>query len=161
MKKVKVLFLCSDNYTRSITAEFCLKDFLKKENIDFIEVSSAWTDASSDISKYYNTHFDRMKELGIDTSSFTRTQFNERLLKNSDLIVAMAREHQEFVQQNYKIDIPLYNELTVWKITSVVVSSPDNNQDIPQQIIKMTDYIYESTPGLLKYIINNKNKVLW
>lgn len=152
MKKFKVLFLCSDNYTRSVTAEFCLKDFLKKENIDSIEVSSAWTDSSSDISKYYNTHFERMKELNIDTSTFTRTQFDKSLFKNCDLIIAMATEHQNFVQKNYKIYIPLYNELAIWEKTSVAVSKPDNNQNIPEQIINMTNHIYNSTPILFEYI---------
>lgn len=155
MKKFKVLFLCSDNYTRSITAEFCLKDFLKKNNVDFIEVSSAWTDSSSDISKYYNTHFDRMKELNIDTSWFARIQFDEKLLKNSDLIIAMATEHQDFVQKNYKIHIPLYNELSIWEKTSVVVSKPSTNEDIPQQITNMTNHIYGTIPTLFEYISKN------
>jgi protein-tyrosine phosphatase len=155
MKRIKILFLCSDNFTRSVTAEFCLKDFLEKRNIDHIQVSSAGTDADSDISKHFATHFDRMKELGIDASAFTRTQFDENLLNDTDIIIAMAQEHQDFVLENFGISIPLYNEMVSGEKTSVVVSRPDSEDDVQKQIRDMTDYIHGSTPAFFEHIITH------
>jgi protein-tyrosine-phosphatase len=132
-----------------------MKDFLKRRNIDYIEVSSAGTNANSDTSKLHRTHFDRMKELGINASAFTRTQCDENLLKNADLIIGMAQEHQDFVSEKYRFHIPLYNELVCNKKTSIVVSNLDSDEDIPQQITNMTNHIYASTPILLEYIIKH------
>jgi protein-tyrosine-phosphatase len=70
--RMNILFVCTDNYTRSVIAEFCLRDYLKETNNTAITVASAGIRANSDISKYSGIHFSIMNEMGNDTSSFTR-----------------------------------------------------------------------------------------
>ena len=102
----KVLFVCSDNYTRSVTAEFCLRNFLLKNNLSTIQSFSAGTQANSDTSKYYNVHFDRMKELDIDFSTFERKQFDRSFFDIYDLIVGMGQEHKDYFLSEYQQKIP-------------------------------------------------------
>ncbi|WP_397469523.1 hypothetical protein [Psychrobacillus sp.] len=70
---MNILFICTDNYTRSVIAELCMKDYLRKKNNISVHVGSAGIRANSDISKYSSIHFDIMNEMGIDTSAFKRT----------------------------------------------------------------------------------------
>lgn len=152
MKPFKILFLCSDNFTRSVTAEFCLKDFLKKNAINSIKVFSAGTNANSDISKMYSTHFETMGKLGVDHSDFKRTQITKELINDVDMVLGMGKEHLDFVEENFKISIPLFNEYVYGEKTSIVVSKPDSDENIHKQISDMVKYIYDSMPMLYKRI---------
>lgn len=57
---MNILFLCTDNFTRSVIAEFCMKDYLKKTNNARVIVASAGIRANSDISRYSKIHFNIM-----------------------------------------------------------------------------------------------------
>lgn len=61
---MNIMFVCTDNFTRSVIAEFCMKDFLNKNNIDNFEVTSSGVRANSDISQYSRLHFSIMEEFG-------------------------------------------------------------------------------------------------
>jgi protein-tyrosine-phosphatase len=148
----KVLFVCSDNYTRSVTAEFCLRNFLLKNNLSTIQSFSAGTQANSDTSKYYNVHFDRMKELDIDFSTFERKQFDRSFFDIYDLIVGMGQEHKDYFLSEYQQKIPLFNEVYKNEATSIVVAKPGSTEDIPTQLKQMVDYINDAIPQFVKNI---------
>lgn len=107
---MKVLFLCTDNFTRSVTAEFCTKHFLKQNNITNIDVASAGFKAGSDLSPFSSIHFDRMRQLNISTDGFSRTLFNQRFIDEFDGIIGMGKEHKDYIQKEYK-KIYLFNEI--------------------------------------------------
>ena len=46
--KLKVLFVCTGNIFRSLSAEYCMKDYLKRNNIKNITVHSAGTVANKE-----------------------------------------------------------------------------------------------------------------
>ena len=70
-----ILFVCTDNIGRSVIAEYSLKDLLNRNKIDDVFVSSAGTNADSDISGFSMAHFPEMKkvkftkDLLVDTPS--------------------------------------------------------------------------------------------
>jgi protein-tyrosine-phosphatase len=64
MDKIHVCFVCSDNLGRSVTAEYCLRDYLEQSGITDIAVSSAGTNAHSDITGFSLRHFDELKAYG-------------------------------------------------------------------------------------------------
>jgi protein-tyrosine phosphatase len=143
---VKILFLCTDNYTRSVTAEFCLKHFLKKNKLTGFEVSSAGFKATSVLSKFSSTHFDRMHELGIETSTFERTQFKQEFLDEFSVIVGMGKEHKDYILEHFNKEIFLFNELYLNEQKSVVVPPPDAEGKYLEEIKNMVDYINHAMP---------------
>ncbi|WP_404468388.1 hypothetical protein [Sutcliffiella horikoshii] len=152
---MKVLFLCTDNFTRSITAEFCMKHFLKQNNITNIEVASAGFKANSDLSSFSNIHFDRMRQLNISTDGFSRTPFNRRLIDEFDVIIGMGKEHKDYIQKEYNEKIYLFNEIYKEDESSITVPPPDQSGNYLVQITEMVDYINKAIPQLVKNLRKN------
>lgn len=154
---MKVLFLCTDNFTRSVTAEFCLKHFLEENNITNIDVESAGFKADSDLSQFSSVHFDRLKQLNISTDGFSRTQFNQRFIDEFDVIIGMGKEHKNYIQQEYNEKIYLFNEIYKDDQSSITVPPPDKDGDYLVKISEMVDYINGAIPQLVRNLDNKKN----
>jgi protein-tyrosine phosphatase len=148
---MNVLFLCTDNYTRSVIAEFCMKDYLTKTNQGDISVSSAGIRANSDISMYSNIHFEILNEMGVNTSEFKRMMFDQECFHRFDVIIGMSQLHVQYVTDNYGKEIILYNDLLDGSQTSVQVGSPDSD-DFKEQMRNLINYIKKSTPELVEKI---------
>lgn len=144
--------LCTDNYTRSVIAEFCLINFVKTNQIKGIEVASAGFKSGSDLSKFSSVHFERMNELGIDTFNFKRTQFSEQFFDEFDLIIEMGKEHKEYVKQNFGRTIYLFNEIYMNEELSLNVPPPDKKEFI-KEIKNMVDYINNAMPVFVKNLM--------
>ncbi|NDI35728.1 hypothetical protein [Chengkuizengella sediminis] len=147
---MKILFLCTDNYTRSVTAEFCLINYLKKNNISHIEVQSAGFKSNSDLNKFSSIHFDRMHQLSIDTSNFKRTQFKKEFFDEFSVIVGMGKEHKDYIFQEYGKKIYLFNEIYKNKEISLVVPPPDEDRRYLEEIKNMVDYINNAMPKFVE-----------
>ncbi|MEI5908451.1 hypothetical protein WAK64_15485 [Bacillus spongiae] len=147
---MKILFLCTDNYTRSITAEFCLVNYLKKNNLSHIEVQSAGFKSNSDLSSFSSIHFDRMDQLSIDTSNFKRTQFNKEFFEEFSVIVGMGKEHKDYILQEYGKRIYLFNEIYKKEEISLVVPPPDEDGSYLEEIKNMVDYIHNAMPKFVE-----------
>jgi protein-tyrosine-phosphatase len=146
---MKVLFLCTDNYTRSITAEFCMKNYLQQNKITNIEVTSAGFKANSDLSTFSNIHFDRMKQLKIDTSSFKRTQFHPNFLNDYDVVIGMGQEHKDYIKNEFNQRIYLFNEIYKNEESSIIVPPPDQEGNYLVQLEAMVDYIHDAMPHVI------------
>ncbi|OZM58219.1 hypothetical protein CIB95_01205 [Lottiidibacillus patelloidae] len=150
---MKVLFLCTDNYTRSVSAEMCLKHYLKKNNIKGIEVASAGVRANSDLSKYSSIHFERMKELEIDTSSFERNQFEKDFFTLYDVIVGMGVEHKQYLFEQYGEKIYVFNEIYKNDESSLVVPPPDEKGLYLLEIKNMVDDLLRAMPAFVNNLL--------
>lgn len=146
---MNILFVCTDNFTRSVIAEFCMKDYLKKTNNTSVKVASAGIRADSDISRYSNVHFKIMDEKGIATSDFKRTQFDETCFEKFDVVIGMSQLHKEYIKQQYNCDIFLFNEVFNGQQTPVNIGSPDND-DFLEQMNQLVMYVYNAIPYLLR-----------
>ena len=83
--KVKVLFICTGNIFRSLSAEYCLKDYLKKHKIKNIEVSSAGT-----VANIRDIPVETKKQLlkrGIDPSKHKQRRLTKKILEENDIII--------------------------------------------------------------------------
>lgn len=104
---IRVLFVCTGNVFRSLTAEHALKRQVAGRGR--IHVSSAGTrDAPEirvreDVSAY-------LKGKGLDVSKHRRTLVTAELLAQSDLVVAMNTDHQKILDERYGLKVPLYLE---------------------------------------------------
>jgi protein-tyrosine phosphatase len=146
---MNILFVCTDNFTRSVIAELCMKDYLKNTNNNSVNVASSGIRANSDISKYSSVHFRIMEEMGIDTSDFKRTQFDETFFEKFDVIIGMSELHKNYIKQQYNRDIYLFNEVLNGQQTPVNIGSPDS-VDFLEQMNQLVMYMNNSVPYLLR-----------
>ncbi|GIP38978.1 hypothetical protein J31TS4_22580 [Paenibacillus sp. J31TS4] len=146
---MNVLFVCTDNFTRSVIAEYCMKDVLRKTGNASITVSSAGIRADSDVSKYSDLHFQILTGMQIDTSDFRRTPFRESSFEEQDVILAMSDLHRDFIKEHYNRDVPLFNEVYNGQKTAVTIGSPESG-DFAEQMHRLVNYFYEAMPSLIE-----------
>lgn len=146
-----ILFLCTDNYTRSVIAEFCAKNYLRLNHITDITVASAGIRASSDISSYSDLHFQVMRDMDIDVSEFKRTPLGEKSFEEYDFIIGMSELHREFVRKEYNQDIYLFNEVYKSQNTPVNIGAPDE-EGFDQKMRELIHYFNNAIPVVIKNI---------
>lgn len=113
MKKL-IVFVCNGNIHRSVVAEICLKQELKKRRLDnkFIVISMGLQgSAGTNFPKYKNlSEYPKewkiqkpiLEELGIDISEHSSKPIDRKIVEKASLILAMDR----------KVLIDLPNSLT-------------------------------------------------
>jgi protein-tyrosine phosphatase len=150
----KILFVCTDNLTRSVIAEFCLKEFIKNNNLHDIHVASAGLRAHSDISKFSTVHFDRMKELDIDTSEHERTPFSNEHFHNFDYIVCMDTKHHAYILEHYDQEVLLFNDVLKGEKSSIIVPPPDPKGLYKEKIKRLVDDMLAMMPTFVKNLLS-------
>lgn len=159
-KKYKILFICTDNYGRSIIAERCLKDYLAKNYISDYEVASAGTNASSDTTGFALSQFSELKKFDIDGSIPQRTQLTPELAKSADLIIIFDHFHKDWLKTNLNLSAPLFNEIYKDESTPINCKNYNDKYPIDEKMIQIVNYIYKAMPTLFRQIekIIKKNR---
>jgi protein-tyrosine phosphatase len=147
-----ILFVCTGNIFRSMTAEYALKAVLDPHSS--IRVSSAGTMAipqqmHPDVRAY-------IVQRGIDPSMHQQRKVSAELLHTSDLIIAMSTDHQAFLLDTFQYRAPLFNEvchgrseplLDIWEAIPTWETDFDAARHYAFQVM---EYIWASTPCLLQ-----------
>jgi protein-tyrosine phosphatase len=102
-----VLFVCTGNIFRSVTAEYALKIRLGA-NTSCV-VRSAAVDAKPQPMHAWVQA--RMREKGADPTTHIQRQLTRELVEAADLVIAMGRDHQVFVREQFGRDVPLFNQV--------------------------------------------------
>jgi protein-tyrosine phosphatase len=147
-----VLFICTGNVFRSMTAEYALRRELGDDS-DF-RISSAGT------ADYPHVILPDVREYlllqGLDVRTHVRRRLTAALLAESDLTIAMDTEHQAFVQAEFGVRLPLYMsmccpECSVVRLPDVDEAVPNYREDIERaarHIHATIDLILEAIPHL-------------
>jgi protein-tyrosine phosphatase len=147
-----ILFVCTGNIFRSMTAEYALKAMLDPHSP--IQVNSAGTMAipqqmHPDVRAY-------LVQQGVDPSPHQQRRVSAALLSASDLVIAMSTDHQAFLVDTFQYRAPLFNDvchgrseplLDVWEAIPTWETDLDTARQYAFQVM---EYIWTSMPCLLQ-----------
>ena len=117
-KKTRILFVCTGNIFRSMTAEYMLKKYLKQHNITDYQVSSAGIVAN--IQKADPFLVQDLKKRKIDVKKHRQRMLTKEILDEQDIVIAMGENHKEFIKKHRGKHVFLFNELAYNKKTPIL-----------------------------------------
>lgn len=149
-KKKKILFVCTQNVFRSMSAHYLTTKYLEKNNISHYEVDSCGTKAYPWEVPYEFTA-ELFEKKGIDVRSHKNKKIDENLVKTSQIIICMTKEHKDHIVQNFNITPYLFNEIAIGKHSDL---NDDDEIDfdctLHEFIEKTIVYIEKNIPKLVK-----------
>ena len=102
-----ILFVCTGNIFRIMTAEYAFKARLEPESP--IRVSSAGTVALPQ-DMHPDVHVCPVQR-GMDPCHHRQRKVSAELLHASDLVIAMTTDHQAYLLDTFQHRVPLFNEV--------------------------------------------------
>jgi len=143
----RVLFVCTGNIFRSLTAEHALKVLDQG-----LEVTSAGTD---DFPHQVRPNVrDYLRRKGFDVSAHRRRTLTREILDEADLVIAMSTDHAEFIERNFGVKAVLFLEACGLEAAALpdieeVVADYQTNPAAVEAHVRMTiDRIVELAPRL-------------
>ncbi len=117
-KATRILFVCTGNIFRSMTAEYMLKKYLKQHNISGFIVSSAGIEAKLQAPDPFLVG--DLKKRKIDVSKHRQTKLSKKLLDQQDIVITMGQNHKDFIWKQRKKRVFLFNEFAYNQKTPVL-----------------------------------------
>ena len=146
-----ILFVCTGNIFRSMVAEFAVRAQIGRQAA--YRVGSAGTIAKPQTIHPIISH--RLIQKGADPSAHTQRLLTQQLIHDANLIVAMSHTHREFIQQRFGVTVPLFNEMSLGKDTSILdlhEALPEWEQDVERArayLEAVTDHIWNAAPSFI------------
>ncbi|MEM4755737.1 MAG: hypothetical protein QW594_01250 [Candidatus Woesearchaeota archaeon] len=154
-KQTTILFVCTGNIFRSMSAQYLFEKYTKEHNISNYKASSAG------INPIYPgphpTTIATLQALGI-TLQHTPKKLQEQDIAQASLIIAMGFNHQAYIKAVYGIEVPLFLEVAYGQKESVrdvdeTIPHWRNNPQATDEHIQKTIYlINDAMPQLISRI---------
>jgi protein-tyrosine phosphatase len=155
MRQKSILFVCTGNVFRSVSAEYSLKKYLSEHNISDWKVSSAGIVAKKEPIDYKTLEV--LKELGIKNIRHKQKKLTKDMVNEYDIVIAMAENHLNFIRSKLKYPKAiLFNELaigkknSIWDIEDDVKDYKTDRQAVEKKIEKTVKEIRKKIPKLFK-----------
>ena len=148
-----VLFVCTGNIFRSLTAEYALRRELDDSRI---VVASAGTQDYPYVVRP-NVR-DYLISKGLDVRTHQRRTLTQEILRSADYVVAMSLDHQRFMLERFGVRAPVFLEAcggaceALPDIEDVVHDYRTNPAAVDAHVRMTIDRIIEATPRLLARI---------
>jgi protein-tyrosine phosphatase len=146
----RVLFVCTGNIFRSLTAEHALRHALQGRS--GIHVSSAGT---VDVPHVVRPNVrDYLLSKGFDVSRHQRRTLTEAILQESHLVIAMSTDHRTYLRGRFGHTAPLFLEAcgepgdALPDIEEVVLDYQINQGAVDVHVLATIDRILSLTPRL-------------
>ena len=146
----RVLFVCTGNIFRSLTADLALRRLLAARAD--LHVSSAGTlDFPFAVEAYTGSY---LRAKGFDASAHRRRTLTRGILAESELVVAMSTDHQAFIRERFGRAVPLFLEVcgagAQWlpDIEDVVPDYEVNRAAVEAHVRATIDRIIELAPRM-------------
>jgi protein-tyrosine phosphatase len=156
MPQKSILFVCTGNIFRSLSAELSLKKYLSDNAIINWKVGSAGIIATPE--PVDPRTLEDLREFGLDATGHQQRKLTQAMLEEYDVIVGMAENHIEFIKTEFGYDDAiLFNELAVQEETSVtdIDVVPDyrhNRPAVEEKIEHTVRYIHDKIPTVFKNV---------
>ncbi len=150
----KVLFVCTQNVFRSLSAHHLMKKYLEENNLQGYEIDSAGTVAHPFESPYSWT-IDRLNQYGIVIEDYKNKKLSQTFIDKFDIIICMTKKHKQFVEENFDKKAYLFNEIAYSKqddLMDDVEFAFDTS--LSEFVVGVVDYIKKSIPNLVKNLEN-------
>ncbi len=146
-----VLFVCTGNVFRSLTAEYALRNVFGSRRD--ITVASAGTEDFPHVVVPFVR--DYLMSRGLDVSSHRRRTLSAEILNTSDVVIAMSTEHRVFLTEHFnRPDVPLFTEACgilgepLPDVAEAVADYETNPAAVADHVRGTIDRIIELTPKL-------------
>ena len=150
-REVSVLFVCTGNIFRSMTAEYALRQALGEQPV---RVGSAGLiDAPHEIVDFVR---DYLSARDLDISQHVPTRLQPAMLDDADLVVAMDFAHRDAIETRFGRRMPLFsevafgNEAPLLDVYEVVPDWRDNEAAATQYGRSVMDTIFDGMPGFVR-----------
>ena len=146
----RVLFVCTGNIFRSMTAEYALRRELGVAS--GLAVASAGTDDYPHVVRANVSGY--LRQRGIDVSGHRRRTVTREMVADAQLVVAMSTDHQRWLAERYGLKVPVFLEAcggaceALPDIEEVVLDYRTNAAAVEAHVRKTIDTILELTPRL-------------
>ena len=143
-----ILFVCTGNIFRSMTAEYALKAALGLESA--YVVSSAGTEAKPQEMVHYVRA--RLYQRGLDPAKHQQRRMTADMLNEAKLIVAMGLDHRAYLKEQFGREAWLFNQVCFGQeepVLDIGEALPNWPPDPAAQAaygISVVDYICDSMP---------------
>ncbi|MCF7834857.1 hypothetical protein K9M48_02260 [Candidatus Gracilibacteria bacterium] len=149
---MKLLFVCTGNVFRSMSAEYLAKKHIKDNKIKGIEVSSAGTTARPQNPFSYTLK--RLDKYGCNASKHRQTKVSNEVLKDKDFVICMAKHHQEVIK-SLGYESVLFNFIAYGKNKDVMDEAEYEQKygsygDLENYCNNLVDYLHDAMPKLIE-----------
>jgi protein-tyrosine phosphatase len=147
----QVLFVCTGNIFRSLTAEYALRAELRRRNGGRIVVESAGTEDFPHVVNPIVSHYLNLK--GLDVRAHRRRTLTPAMLA-ADLVVAMSTEHVSTLRDQFGYAAPLFttacglDDEPLPDVDEAVADHTSNPRAVEAHVRATIDRIIELTPRL-------------
>lgn len=146
----RVLFVCTGNIFRSLTAEYALRRMLGADSP--VHVSSAGTEDFPHVVKPVVR--DYLLAHGLDVREHRRRTLTDPILRESNIVIAMNDDHQAFIRDRFGLAVPMFTEVCGLRaqplpdVEDVIADHASNPAAVEAHVRKTIDRIIELTPQL-------------
>lgn len=152
--KRQILFVCTGNIFRSLTAHVALKALLAERSE--IDIASAGTDDFPHVVRPYTASY--LRSRGYDVSGHRRRTLTREILDRADLAVAMSTDHRALILDRFGRPVPLYLEAcgegALWlpDIEDVIPDYKTNRPAVEAHVRMTIDRIVELAPRMAENV---------
>lgn len=151
---MNILYVCTWNVFRSMSAEYLTKKYLEDHTIDDILVSSTWTKAHPEAP--FSRTLERLSLYGCDATKHQQRKITPEILWEQDLIICMSEHHRQSVREMW-FDAVLFNEIAYDKSEDLLDDTEYMNQhgpdfELDEYVRTIVDYIHEAIPFVIEHI---------
>jgi protein-tyrosine phosphatase len=151
-----IIFICTGNIFRSMSAEYALKALLAAET--GYRVGSAGIHAEPQAMAPFVLA--RLQTLGLDPSQHRQRKVEAALLAETDLVVSMGFDHRDHLRHHFNYESWLFNQICFGKeepvldIWEVVPNWQTDKAALQAYAVSVVDYIHQAMPLFVKNMGN-------
>ena len=150
-----ILFVCTGNVFRSVSAEQCFKKYLIDNGISDWDVGSAGTLAPKE--SVDPKVLEILREFGIDDTSHEQKKLTREMLESHDAVVCMAENHVEFIKSEFGYthailfnDLALEEKTSIWDVEDDVPDYATNRLAVEEKLERTVKDIHGKIPAVFK-----------